>query len=166
MGGFPFHILSATHAHQDLHFILAADNVAESLTLYPFTPDLTKLIPATIPLAGILPRKLIATLHIKSLTAKQQNTSVAVQQGEFIIGYRSGQLIVVEYKDKECRVKERYNKSLKAESFMSRASSALFGSEEHYHPYFPSPIRRLELHPSLGTLATVWQVGNFIFLQK
>lgn len=137
------------------------------LSVYPFTSDMTKLLTSTILLTDILPKKLMSTLHISSLTAKASGgTSVLVLHGEFIIGYRTGQLIVVEYKEKVCKVRERYNKALKGESIFSRASSAFFGSDEHYNPYFVAPIRSFSIHPFLINLGVVWQVGNSIFLQR
>lgn len=67
---------------------------------------MTKLITSTIPLSNILSKKLMATLHIVSLTVKPTTgTSVVIQHAEFIIGYRTGQLVLVEYKDKDCKVK-------------------------------------------------------------
>ncbi len=90
---------------------------------------MTKMITSTIPLTNILSKKLIATIYVVSLTVKPNNTSVIIEHAEFIIGYRAGQLIEIEYKDKECKVRYRYNKALKGESFFSRASSAFFGND-------------------------------------
>ena len=126
---YPFFIISGTYNTPDLSFIIAADYSSDNAVLYvyPLRNDMSKLITSTIPLTDIMPRKIIATIHVTSLVVRPATASVSIQAAEFIIGYRSGQIIVVEYKDKECKVKHRFNKTLKNEGFFSRASSAIFG---------------------------------------
>ena len=82
------------------------------------------------------------------------------------MGYRSGQLVLLEYRDRTARVKQRFNKGLKGEGFFSRASSAFFGSEEAYLPYFKEPVRRLAVHSDAPSLNHAYQVGNALVLQQ
>jgi hypothetical protein len=94
---FPYYIVSTTFSTQEHFFIVAADYSSETaiLSVYPFKSDMTKLITTTISLTDILPRKIISTIHVLNLIAKPNNSSVSITQAEFIIGFRSGQLIVV-----------------------------------------------------------------------
>lgn len=168
VGYYPFHIISGTYNTPDLSFIIAADYSSDNAVLYvyPLRNDMSKLITSTIPLTDIMPRKTIATIHITSLIVKPASSSVSIQAAEFIIGYRSGQIIIVEYKDRECKVKQRFNKTLKNEGFFSRASSAIFGGEDTYSPQIKGPIRHFSIHPEIPECAYVWQAGNNIVLQR
>lgn len=127
---------------------------------------MNRLATSTIILNDILTRKLIATIHVSSIVFKPNPSSVTITQAEFILGFRTGQLIVVEYKDRECKVKQRFNKVLKGEGFLSRASSAIFGGEDSYNPYFKAPIRSFTLNPFSPDFYHIWQVGNNIMLQR
>jgi hypothetical protein len=160
--------VAATFSSQDHFFIVGADYSSETaiLSVYPFKSDMTNLIKSTISLTDILPRKIIATIHVNNLIFKANTSSVNIIQGEFVIGYRTGQLIVVEYKDREAKVKYRYNRSLKGEGFLSRASSTIFGSEDTYNSYFKEPVRNFTLNPLTPDLYFIWQVGNNILLQN
>jgi hypothetical protein len=160
--------VTTTFSAQDHFFIVGADCSSETaiLTVYSFKSDMTKSINSTISLTDILPRKIIATIHVNNLIFKANSSSVNIVQGEFVIGYRTGQLIVVEYKDRETKVKYRYNRSLKGEGFLSRASSSFFGSEDTYNSYFKQPIRNFTLNPLIPDLYFIWQVGNNILLQN
>jgi hypothetical protein len=168
VGTYPYYIVAGTYSSQDHHFIVAADYRSETaeLWVYPFKNDMSRLPSSTLLLTDILPRKIIATVHVVSLLFKPAAASLAVTQAEFIVGYRTGQLVVVEYKDRECRVKQRFNRGLKGEGFFSRASSAIFGGEDSYSPYLKAPIRSFRMNPFSPDFYHTWQVGNSIVLQR
>jgi hypothetical protein len=168
VGGFPFYVVSATYSALEHHFIVAADYRGDTaeLSVYPFKNDMSRLAVSTLLLSDVLPRKAIATVHVNSLIFKPSSASVTVTQAEFILGYRSGQLVVVEYKDRECRIRQRLNRALKGEGFFSRASSAIFGGEDSYSPYFKSPVRSFTVNPFTPDFYHSWQVGNNILLQR
>lgn len=94
---YPYYIVAATYSAHDHHFIVAADYRSEAgeLSVYPFKNDMSRLATSTLVLSDILPRKIIATIHINSITFKPSSTSVTISQAEFVLGYRSGQLVVV-----------------------------------------------------------------------
>lgn len=168
VGNYPYFIVATTYASQDHHFIVAADYRGETaeISLYPFKNDMSRLATSTLALTDILPRKLIATIHVVSINFRPNSASVTILQAEFILGYRTGHLILVEYKDRDCRVKQRFNRSLKGEGFFSRASSAIFGGEDTYNPYFKVPIRSFSLHPLTPDYYHICHMGNSIMLQQ
>ncbi len=160
--------MATTYSAHDHHFIVAADyrSDAGELSVYPFKNDMARLTTSTLVLSDILPRKIIATIHVNSIVFKASSTSVTITQAEFILGYRSGQLVVVEYKDRDCRVKQRFNRGLKGEGFFSKAASYFSGGEESYTPYFKAPIRSFTLNPFSPDFYHIWQVGNSLILQR
>lgn len=95
--GYPFHIVTTVFSQGDFHFVCIADYVGDStvITLYPHRPDMSRLTACTINLGDILPKKLVSTLHIVSLAHRSGSTSTIINQAQFIVGFRSGQLIVV-----------------------------------------------------------------------
>ena len=108
-------------------------------------------------------RRFISTLHIVKLAYRRQiSTSVIVTNLEVIVGYRSGQLIKIVYNGKECKVKEKYNRTLKSEGFLSKASSAIFGNDESYQTHFKGPVRQFSEHPKAPGLHLSYQVGRKI----
>jgi hypothetical protein len=165
---YPYYIVAATYSAHDHHFIVAADYRSEAgeLSVYPFRDDMSRLTTSTLVLTDILPRKIIATIHVNSITFKPTSTSVTITQAEFVLGYRSGQLVVVEYKDRDCRVKQRFNRGLKGEGFFSKAASYFSGGEDSYAPYFKAPIRSFRLNPFSPDFYHIWQVGNCLVLQR
>lgn len=56
---------------------------------------MTRLTTSTLLLTDILPRKIIATIHVNSIVFKANISSVIISQAEFILGYRTGHLVVV-----------------------------------------------------------------------
>lgn len=168
VNAYPYYIVAGTYSAQDHHFIVAADYRSETaeLSVYPFKNDMARLATSTLLLTDILPRKIISTIHVITINFRPSTTSITILQAEFILGFRTGQLVVVEFKDRECRVKQRFNRALKGEGFFSRASSAIFGGEDTYNPYFKAPIRAFTLNPFSPDFYHIWQVGNNIILQR
>lgn len=127
---------------------------------------MSRLATSTLVLSDILPRKIIATIHVNSIIFKPSSTSVIISQAEFVLGYRSGQLVVVEYKDRDCRLKQRLNRGLKSEGFFSKAATYFSGGEDGYTPYIKAPIRSFRLNPFSPDFYHSWQVGNNLILQR
>lgn len=69
-----------------------------------------------------------------------------IRQARLLLGYRSGQLILVEYKDREIKVIMKLNKNtISKEGFFSKASS-YFGSEDGYRTWLKGAIKSVNLH--------------------
>jgi hypothetical protein len=66
-----------------------------TLSLNAFRRDMTKLNTVAISLNGILPRKIVSTIFVKTLNFKATANGVTMLSGEFVIGYLSGHLVVV-----------------------------------------------------------------------
>lgn len=116
MTNYPFYLISTTYSHEpDYHFLIVVDYSLENtiLTIYPFTKDMSRLPTCSITLADILTRKAVTALHVNLLRYKVHPQSVTILEAEFVLGHRSGQLAVIQYKDKECKVIQRLNKALK-----------------------------------------------------
>lgn len=96
---------------------------------------MSKLNPSSVNLNGILPRRIVTIIHVKKLNFRPTSSGVSIISGEFVLGYTSGQIAVIEYKDKDASFKARLNKSLKGENFLTKTSSFFFGGEESYTPY-------------------------------
>lgn len=97
--------------------------------IYPFDRQMNKLPFSSITIENILTKKAVCLLHILSLKYRETSNGVAIVQGEFVLGYRSGHLAVIETREKGSKLVTKLNKSLKQEGFFSRTSNYLFGDD-------------------------------------
>ena len=79
-----------------------------------------------------------------------------------MIGYTTGELVLIHYEDKKANVELRFNRSIKnTEGFFSRASMLFASSGEPYPTYINEGIRHCVL-PSLTSPFLVYLVRNSI----
>lgn len=169
MAHYPFHLIMDTYAHdQDHYFIVCVDYATDStvLAIYPFTKDMVKLAVCGITINNILSKKAVSALHILSLRYKATSVGVVIIQAEFVIGYRSGQVAVIEYKDKECKIVTKLNKTLKSEGIFSKTSSFFFGDEDTYSVYIKEAVRSFTVNHSYPDLSFSYLIGNEIIFMK
>lgn len=97
----------ATHSQQDHHFIFTVDYYSDTaaISVNTYRQDMTKLITANISLTDLLPRKIISFLRVVNFNFKPNSSTISILSAEFIVGYRSGQLAIIEYKNKSCKIK-------------------------------------------------------------
>ena len=165
---FPYHAVCTVHQTKNFAFLVTVDysNNCAQLHIYPFKEDMSKLATNSISLEEIMPRKIISLIHVLDIQFKAALSSVSITSLELLLGYRSGQIIILEYQNKECKIKCRLNKALKSDGFMFRATSMFFASEDSYSPYFAFPARNyLQTSISSDSLHS-YLVGNSIMLSK
>jgi hypothetical protein len=98
MSVFPFYVVSALYSHEPSYqFLFTIDYINDTavLNVYPFNKEMAKLPQTNITLTDILPRKVISTMHIKSMTYKINPNTILITQAVFIVGYRSGHLLTI-----------------------------------------------------------------------
>jgi len=90
---------------------------------------MNKLIMCGITINNILTKKAVSALHVLSLKYKPIPSGIVLLEAEFVLGHRSGQLALISFKDKDCRLVARLNRTLKSEGLFSKTSSFFFGEE-------------------------------------
>jgi len=108
--------VTTAYSQQDFHFIIAVDYSSDMtlISIYPFKKDMTKLMTSALQLTDILSHKIVSTLHVSNFVFKPNTSSINIVVLELVLGYRSGQLVVVEYKDKDWKIKQKFNRSIKS----------------------------------------------------
>lgn len=127
---YPYHIVTSTYSHEpDYFFVVGVDYALDStvLAIYPFDKDMNKLSMCGITISSILTKKAVSALHVMALKYKPIPSGIVLLEAEFVLGHRSGHLAVISYKDKDCRLVSRLNRTLKSDGFLSKTSSFFFG---------------------------------------
>lgn len=88
---------------------------------------MNKLIMCGITLSNILTKKAVSSLHVLTLKYKPIPSGIVLLEAEFVLGHRSGQVAVISYKDKDCRLLAKLNRTLKSDGILSKTSSFFFG---------------------------------------
>ena len=108
MANYPYHVVSSLYSQeQDYLFLVSIEYFSDStlIAINPLNKDMTKLNPITINLNNILSRRIVTTILATNISYKPTNNGVSISYAQFILGYMSGHLIVVECKGKECSIK-------------------------------------------------------------
>ena len=74
---------------------------------------MSKLSQNGITVKNIFEKKAISVIHFIYLKYRPSPTGVTIFQAEFVLGCRSGQLALIEYNGKECKIMAKFNKTLK-----------------------------------------------------
>lgn len=167
-GGYPYYLVGTTLSQNNYHYLFIVEYLSDRalISVQPFNPEMSKLLVQSISLDYIMSGKIISTVNILEFTVKTNSQSITIVNAKILLGYRSGQLIVVDYKDKESKIILKLNRdNINKESFFSKATS-YFSSEEAYKTWFKGAIKYVALNNSDFTFAYSYQLNNTIILHR